>query len=112
VVTLPPTVTPVPSDTPIPQPPARISKNGFAIIINTDGSGVSLRGGPGTNNDRLGVVGEGDVVEVIDDYQVSENRDDAIEHPIWWHVKAPDGQDGWVSERFLQPSLTPKAKIQ
>ncbi len=112
VVTLPPTVTPVPSTTPLPKPPAEISKNGFATIINTDGAGVSLRGGPGTDKDRLGVVLEGLVVEIKDGPQDSQNPDDAAGYPTWWKVKAPDGQEGWIASNFLQPSLTPKAKIQ
>jgi len=103
VVTLPPTVTPVPTDTPAPQTPNSLTVGGFATIINTDGFGVSMRAGPGTNNARLTVVPEQGIVELKEGPRESETQEDYI----WWFVRGPDGTEGWIATAFLEPSLGP-----
>ncbi|MDM8519396.1 SH3 domain-containing protein [Anaerolineales bacterium HSG6] len=103
VVTLPPTVTPIPSATPVPQVPKTIEIGGFARIVNTDGYGVSMRAGPGTNNARLEVIPENANVEIKDGPRESENLEDYI----WWFVIAPNGEEGWIATDFLEPSIGP-----
>jgi hypothetical protein len=106
VVTLEPTITPTPSATPIPTPPNELAKGVYAQIVGTEGAGVSLRAGPGTNNARLDVAPEESVVLILDGPKADENQEDFV----WWFVRAPNGTEGWAAQDFLQPTLPPEAE--
>ena len=103
VVTLPPTPTVPPTNTPIPVAPKELAPAVYAQIIGTEGAGVSLRAGPGTNNARLAVAPEGSVILILDGPREDENLADFT----WWLVKAEDGTEGWAVQDFLIPSLPP-----
>lgn len=103
VVTLPPTDTPVPTNTPIPIAPDTLTQGGYAEVTGTEGAGVSLRAGPGTNNARLGTVFDGTALLLLDGPKDDEN----LEEYVWWFVRDPDGNEGWVVQNFLIPSLPP-----
>ncbi len=106
VVTLPPTLTPVPTDTPVPVMPDELAPAAYAQIIGTEGAGLSLRAGPGTNNARLTVAAENSVVLILDGPREDEN----LAEFTWWLVRADDGTEGWVVQDFLTPSLPPAAE--
>ena len=103
VVTLEPTATPIPSATPIPTAPNELAKGVYAQVIGTEGAGVSLRSGPGTNNARLDVASEESVVLILDGPKADENGEDIV----WWFVRGPNGTEGWAAQNFLKPTLTP-----
>ncbi len=105
VVTIPPTFTPEPTGTPAVVP-KKIEKGVFAKIVRTDGYGASLRVGPGTNNARLNTIPEGQVVEVKDGPKSDENN----EGFIWWFVRDPDNNEGWIAQEFMEPSLPQRKK--
>lgn len=105
VVTLEPTLTPTPTLTPIPVVPSELAPNVYAQITGTDGSGVSVRAGPGTNNARMTIAPEGSLVLILEGPREDENQDDFI----WWFVRAEDGTEGWTVQEFLIPSLPPAA---
>lgn len=94
-----PTATPestgVPESTPDTSEPGAIQIGITAIVTGTEGVGVSLRSGPGTDNARLGVAYDGDVVEVVDGPEESGGF-------TWWFVRAADGTEAWLVEAFLQ----------
>lgn len=105
VVTLEPTLTPTPTLTPIPVAPTELAPNVYAQITGTDGSGVSVRAGPGTNNARMTIAQEGSLVLILEGPREDENQDDYI----WWFVRTEDGTEGWTVQEFLIPSLPPAA---
>jgi len=106
----PPTAEVVPpTDTPQPAPPSEIQLGGYVQIVNTDGVGLSLRAGPGTNNARL-VVAEADAVLPViggpqDDEQGETDENGAVY--VWWFLRTADGTEGWGRADFLDPSLSP-----
>lgn len=103
VVTLPPTPTSPPTPTPVPTVPAELTVNTFARVVGTEGAGVSLRAGPGTNNARLDVLFDDTIVPLLDGPREDENAEDFT----WWLVRSESGTEGWVVEDFLVPSLPP-----
>ncbi|MBN1992903.1 MAG: SH3 domain-containing protein [Anaerolineae bacterium] len=105
VVTLPPTPSPSPSptETPLPVAPDELAPGGYAQVTDTEGAGLSLRAGPGTNNARLATVPEGSVLLILDGPRDDEN----LENYTWWFLRDADGTEGWAVQGFLRPSLPP-----
>ena len=100
---LPPT--PMPTFTPIPTPdaavaPPEITAQYYAVVANTDGLGVTIRGGPSTRNVALQVAEEGSILLVIAGPEEGDNFN-------WWQVELADGTEGWVAEDFLEPAAAP-----
>jgi hypothetical protein len=62
-----------------------------------------MRAGPGTNNSRLTVAPEESVVVILDGPRADENQQDFV----WWYVRDEDGNEGWVVQEFLEPTLPP-----
>jgi hypothetical protein len=106
VVTLEPTLTPTPTITPVPTPPDALAKGVYARVIGTEGAGVSLRAGPGTNNARLDVAPEESIVLILDGPKADENQGEFV----WWFVRAPNGVEGWAVQDFLEPTLPPEVE--
>ncbi len=75
-----------PSPTPLPQ----------ARIINTGGAGVNVRLKPSTSAQIAGIAAEGTLVELLGETE----RDETF---TWTHIRTPDGLEGWVVSRFLEP---------
>ena len=103
VVTLPPTPTIPPTETPIPTVPEQLAPAVYAQISGTEGAGVSLRAGPGTNNARLDVAAAESIVLILDGPRDDENLADFI----WWLVRTEDGIEGWAVQDFLTPTTPP-----
>jgi hypothetical protein len=100
-----PSPTPIPTFTPRPTPdlsipPAEITVGFYAQVANTDGIGVSLRGGPSTDNTRLQTVPEGTIVLIIDGPREANNF-------VWWQVRLDDGTEGWLVSDYIVPSAEP-----
>lgn len=97
--------TPIPTFTPIPTPdaaiaPAQITISFYAVVANTDGLGVTLRGGPSTRNVPLLIAEEGTLFLVLD----GPEEGDGFQ---WWQVQLADGTEGWVAADFLEPAAAP-----
>ncbi len=112
-----PTSTPPPTamvveatDTSEPVAPSEIEVGGYVQIVNTDGVGLSLRAGPGTNNARIVVADAELILPVIggpnDDEQGETDESGAVY--IWWFLRNSDGTEGWGRADFLAPSLPPE----
>jgi hypothetical protein len=109
--TPPPTAEVVePTDTPEPVPPSEIQVGGYVQIVNTEGLGLSLRAGPGTNNARLVVAEAEAILPVIGGPQEDEQGevDEAGSVYVWWFLRNADGTEGWGRADFLAPSLPPE----
>jgi hypothetical protein len=101
-----PTATPIPTFTPPPTPdlavaPEEVTLGYFAQVVNTEGVGVILRGGPSTDNVRVQLIDEGIVLLVIDG--PAEGSD-----LFWWQIRLDDGVEGWVAADFLAPAARPE----
>lgn len=99
------TPSPAPTFTPIPTPdtavaPPEITVGFYAEVANTDGIGVTVRGGPSTSNVPLLVADEGAILLVIG------GPEEANEF-LWWQVRLNDGTEGWVAGDFLLPAAEP-----
>lgn len=108
VVTLEPTPTSPPTATPVPTVPAALAPEVYARIIGTDGAGVSMRAGPGTNNARINIAAEDSIIYVLDGPTADENQ----EEYIWWYIRDEENNEGWVVQEFLEPSLPPEANTE
>ena len=99
------TPTPVPTFTPIPTPDTAVAPDNltigfYALVSNTDGLGVTVRGGPNRSNVRL-IVAEEDALVLVTDGPV-EDFDFT-----WWQILLEDGTEGWAVEIFLLPAAGP-----
>lgn len=100
-----PTPTFIPTLTPIPTPdaataPAEITIGFYAAVANTDGIGVTVRGGPSINNTAILVAPEGEVVLVIDGPAEGNGL-------LWWQLQLDDGTEGWAAGDYLTPAAMP-----
>lgn len=100
---LPPT--PIPTFTPIPTPdaaiaPPEITSGFYAVVANTGGVGVTVRGGPSTRNVALMVADEGTIMLILDGPEEGDSF-------VWWQVELQDGTEGWVVADFLEPAAAP-----
>ena len=94
-----PTFTP-PATPDLSVAPETITVGYYAQVSNTEDIGVSLRGGPSTDNLRIALIPEGAVLLVIGGPEEGSSF-------IWWQVRAEDETDGWVAGEFLVPSAAP-----
>ena len=100
-----PAPTPIPTITPIPTAniavaPGEITIGYFARIVNTEGVGLTIRGGPSINNLRILVAEEGSPVYILDG--PAEGND-----LLWWQVRLRDGTEGWAAADYLEPIAAP-----
>ncbi|MGH2535890.1 MAG: SH3 domain-containing protein [Candidatus Promineifilaceae bacterium] len=94
-----PTFTPPPSPD-LATPPAEITIGFYAQVANTEGIGVSLRGGPSTDNLRVTLVPEDTVMLVIGGPEEGSGFN-------WWQIRLDDGTEGWIAADFLTPAPAP-----
>lgn len=92
----PPTATPVPEPTRTPTPPPARS----ARVVNTEGQGANMRRAPSVSAQRVKLVVEGTVVELIG----GEQRGDGY---TWRNIRDVDGSTGYVIAEYLQPIQAP-----
>jgi hypothetical protein len=97
--------TPIPTFTPIPTPdtavaPEAITPGFYASVANTDGLGLTVRGGPSTRNVVVTVAEEGTKVFILDGPQEAENF-------TWWQLRLDNGLEGWAVADFLEPAAEP-----
>lgn len=102
-----PTPSPIPTFTPIPTPdtlfpPDVVTAGYYATVVNTDGAGVVVRGGPSTINAQVTLADEGELLLVIGGPEADEPN-----NRVWWQVELDDGTQGWVAGDFLQPAPGP-----
>ena len=106
VPTSPPSApTSVPTFTPIPTPnvgvaPEEITIGYYATVANTDGLGLTIRGGPSTQNVIVTVAEEGTTVFILDGPQEAENF-------TWWQLRMDNGLEGWAVANYLEPAPEP-----
>jgi len=97
--------TPLPTFTPIPTPdnavaPPEITVGFYALVVDTGGAGLVVRGGPSTSNVQVTLADEGSYLLVIGGPEEGSDF-------LWWQVELEDGTEGWVAARFLEPAAAP-----
>jgi uncharacterized protein YraI len=80
---------------PEPAPEAVVPPNAKRLTVS---SAVNMRAGPSTSTSTMKVLPVGEKVAVL-----GENRG-------WINIVLPDGQSGWVYERYLTDGTLPAAK--
>jgi hypothetical protein len=105
IIAVPPTPTVAPTATTAPTPdlsiaPPEVTAGYYAEVIETGGVGVTVRNGPNVSNAPVAVSGEGSIILVM------EGPTPGGEYQ-WWHVRLPDGTEGWVAGDFLAPAAAP-----
>ncbi|MDX1687969.1 MAG: SH3 domain-containing protein [Candidatus Promineifilaceae bacterium] len=100
-----PTPTPIPTLTPAPtrdlsNPPDEIEIGYYAAVSGTGTAGLTVRGGPSTDNVRLLRAAEGTLMLVIDGPEEGGDF-------TWWQVRLLDGTEGWVAGEYLAPAAAP-----
>ena len=116
VLTAPPSATPsatvivatsttIPTFTPIVTPdtavaPETVTAGFYARVVNTDGVGVTVRGGPSIRNVSLAVAAEDSVLLVLDGPREGDGF-------LWWNIQLEDGTEGWAAGDFLEPAAQP-----
>lgn len=101
-----PTPTVLPTATAVATPdynliPEALTVDFYAEVANTDGVGVTVRGGPSTNNARVTVAAEGSVVLILGGPEEANDF-------LWWHIQLEDGTDGWAVSDYLIPAARPR----
>lgn len=87
---LPPTETPapLPTDTAVPQ--------SLTAVVQSE-AGINLRPAPNTDNEPLGILQNGTVLEIL------PGRETDADQLVWQEVRVPDsGQEGWVAAIYLK----------
>ncbi|MCP4358326.1 MAG: hypothetical protein GY796_09955 [Chloroflexi bacterium] len=102
-----PTPSPIPTFTPIPTPdtavaPPEVTVGFYAQVVNTEGAGVTVRGGPSTSNASITIANEGDILLIIGGPEADEPN-----NRVWWQVELADSTQGWAVGDFLQPAAAP-----
>ena len=102
------TPTTIPTLTPEPTPdfgdvPEVVTVNYYAEVTNTGGAGLSVRGGPSTDNIKLVTAEEGAIVLVLEGPTEGSSY-------TWWKVLLDDGTEGWMAAQFLVPAPAPEGR--
>ena len=102
-----PTPTPIPTLTPVPtrdlaSPPDEVAVGYYAEVSGTGADGLTIRGGPSTDNVRIQRAAEGSLMLVIGGPEEGGDY-------TWWQVRLLDGTEGWVAVDFLAPVSAPGA---
>ncbi|HZD09749.1 MAG TPA: SH3 domain-containing protein [Candidatus Binatia bacterium] len=103
-----PTPTPIPTLTPVPtrdltSPPDEVTVGYYAQVSGTGELGLTIRGGPSTDNVRIQRAAEGTLMLVIGGPEEGGDY-------TWWQVRLLDGTEGWVAGDFLAPARAPDAE--
>lgn len=100
-----PTPTAIPTLTPVPtrnlaSPPAEVAVGYYAQVDGTGDAGLTIRGGPSTDNVRIMRAAEDSMMLVIGGPEESGDF-------TWWQVRLLDGTEGWAAGEFLAPAPAP-----
>jgi uncharacterized protein YraI len=68
---------------------AVLTIGGQAMVQTTEGDTLNLRSGPGRSFSRLGTVGNGTLVTILEGPHSADGL-------TWWRIHLPAGLEGWV----------------
>ena len=94
--TLPPTLTPPPSETPLPPPPTPTT----APVEGIASTQINVRAEPSTVSNVLGIIPANTKIQIIGK-DPGEN---------WWQILYPEGtqERGWVTAQYVRTAGTPE----
>ena len=103
-----PTPTPIPTLTAVPtrdlaSPPDEVTVGYYVVVSGTGELGLTIRGGPSTDNVRIQRAAEGTLMLIIGGPEAGGDF-------TWWHVRLLDGTEGWVAGDFIAPASAPGAQ--
>jgi hypothetical protein len=96
VITQTPTATVVLPIQGTPQPPTftEIAPGATVVVQDTLGNGLNLREQPSTYSKIVTNVKDGMELIVLDGPRDADGY-------VWWHLRAPDGKEGWGAANWL-----------
>lgn len=94
-----PTLTPVPTRN-LAAPPTEVTEGYYARVSGTGDAGLTIRGGPSTDNVRIMRATEGSLMLIIGGPEEGGDF-------TWWQVRLLDGTEGWAAGSFLAPAPAP-----
>ena len=99
------TPTSIPTSTPVATrdfsvPPEEVQPDYYAVVANTGGIGVTVRGGPSVNNAPITIADEGSIVFVLGGPEEGNDL-------LWWNIRLEDDTEGWAAADYLEPSAGP-----
>jgi hypothetical protein len=77
----------------------RIAVGARVTVVNTEGAGLRLRSGPGTNQPAIETLQEGEILVVVEGPQSGDGF-------TWWRVEH-NGTTGWCASEWLEPVEAP-----
>jgi len=99
-----PTPEPTPTETAAPTPTVspEIAIGRYVRVSGTEGFGLSLRSGPGSNYTRMDIAQEGEVFLVVDGPTVSAGEE-------WWKIRDENNEERewWAAGNYLEPTDEP-----
>ena len=97
--TLPPALTPRPSETPLPPPPQPT----IAPVEGTASTQINVRAQPSTASDVLGIIAANTKVEIV-------GKDPGGN---WWQINYPQGVEGkgWVTAQYVTTAGKPDVPV-
>ena len=97
--TLPPTLTPAPSQTPSPLPPQPT----VAPVDGIASTQINVRSEPSTASDVLGIIPANTQVQIV-------GKDPG---ESWWQILYPQGKDGkgWVTAQYVTTASKPEVPV-
>jgi hypothetical protein len=95
---VPASPTPPPTEDAVPTVSPGIAIGRYVRVTGTEGSGLSLREGPGANYPRKDVALDGEVFIVVVGPEVAGGSE-------WWRIRDPDddARFWWAAGNYLQP---------
>jgi len=97
--TLPPTLTPPPSQTPLPPPPSPT----VTPVEGTASTQINVRAEPSTVGEVLGIIAANTKLQIVGK-DPGEN---------WWQILYPQGRDGkgWVTAQYVTTASKPEVPV-
>ncbi len=90
--------------TPAPVVPAQIRVGGQVRIVNADPEGISVRYGPGQNNQIRTILHDGVELTVMEPPAgYTDPYPTTADGFTWWRIRMADGAIGWMASNWLQP---------
>jgi len=98
-LTLPPTLSPPPSETPLPPPPQPTA----SPVEGTSSTQINVRSEPSSVSDVLGIIPANTKVQIVGK-DPGEN---------WWQILYPQGKDGkgWVTAQYVTTPGKPEVPV-
>ncbi len=90
--------------TPGPVAPPQIRIGGRVRVVGADPEGISVRFGPGKDNQRITTLHDGVELTIMEPpANYNDPYPTTADGFTWWRIRMADGTIGWTAGNWLQP---------